>query len=69
MSPATQAAPLEAAGTDRPADDWLSLAEAARVSGLHQTTILRISLAGDIRHRVRGRRTLFHGGDVRRHAV
>lgn len=64
---ATLAAPM-AAESDRPSDgaDFITLAEASRVSRLHETTLLRLALAGDVRYRTRGRRTLFHADDVRR---
>jgi N-glycosylase/DNA lyase len=63
MSPATLAA-SSAAESDRPSEEWLSLAEASRVSKLHETTVLRCALAGDVAHRIRGRRTLFRRADV-----
>jgi excisionase family DNA binding protein len=65
---ATEATPCAATAGDRPAEEFITLAEASRLSGLHETTILRMALAGDIRHRVRGRRTLFSAEDVRRAA-
>jgi hypothetical protein len=68
MSLATLAAP-EAVSSDRPSvapADYLSLASAARLTGLHETTILRCALAGDIRTRQRGRRTLICAEDVRK---
>jgi hypothetical protein len=63
----TDAAPCAAPETERPSD-WITLAAASRVSGLHETTLLRMALAGDFRHRVRGRRTPFSAEDVRRAA-
>ena len=65
MSTEIAAALGAAPETERPSD-WITLAEASRVSGLHETTLLRMALAGDFRHRVRGRRTLFAAEDVRR---
>jgi hypothetical protein len=68
MSTATMmTAPMTAPMTDDA--EWFSLAEAARVSCLHETTVLRLALAGSIRYRVRGRRTLFAAADVRRQAA
>jgi len=67
MNTETEAAPGAAPETERPFD-WITLAAASRVSGLHQTSLLRMALTGDIRHRVRGRRTLFAAEDVRRAA-
>jgi hypothetical protein len=51
-----------------PSRDWISLAEASRVSRLHETTLMRMALAGDITFKRRGRRTLFSAADVRRAA-
>ena len=65
MSIATAAASC-AAPAGPSAELWISLAEASRVSGLHETTVLRLALAGDVRHRTRGLRTVFHAEDVRR---
>ena len=67
MSTEIAAALGAAPETERPSD-WITLAEASRVSGLHETNLLRMALAGDIRHRVRGRRTPFAAEDVRRAA-
>ena len=63
----TEAAPIAAPETETP-PDWMTLAAASRASGLHETTLMRMALAGDIRHRVRGRRALFSAADVRRAA-
>lgn len=60
----TATAPPEASSD--PASEWLTLAEASRLSGLHETSVLRMAVAGDIRHRTRGRQALFAAADVRR---
>jgi hypothetical protein len=67
MSSAVLTAPC-AAESQSPSEGtvYISLAEASRVSGLHETTVLRMALAGDIAFRSRGRRTLFSAADVRR---
>jgi hypothetical protein len=65
IASATAAAPCAAPPGDRPAE-YVTLAEAARRTGLHETTVLRSALAGDVRHKQRGRRTLFHVEDLRR---
>ena len=65
---ATMPAPGGAVESERPIDGWVSLAAAARMAGLHETTILRLALAGDVRHRVRGRRIVFALEDVRKAA-
>jgi hypothetical protein len=51
-----------------PSRDWISLAEASRVSRLHETTLMRMAPTGDIAFKRRGRRTLFSAEDVRRSA-
>ena len=66
MSIATLTGP--AAGPRREASDacqWITLAEAARILGVHPTTIQRAALAGSIRHRtIRGTRVRYHRDDV-----
>jgi hypothetical protein len=64
---ATETARAAAPETETP-PDWMTLAAASRASGRHEATLMRMALAGDIRHQVRGRRTLFSAEDVRRAA-
>ena len=46
---------------------WITLAEAARILGIHPTSVQRAALAGSIRHRsVAGMRTTYHREDVER---
>lgn len=60
--------------TDRPrlavheaaAVEWVTMAEATRLAGRHETTILRAALAGQVRYRRSGLRILYHSGDVGR---
>lgn len=63
MMPA--AAPCAAPDSEQPADQYVTLAAASRMSGLHETTVLRMALAGDVRYRTRGRRVVFSAEDIR----
>lgn len=46
---------------------WITLAEAARILGIHPTSVQRAALAGGIRHRAMpGTRTRYSREDVER---
>lgn len=46
---------------------WISLAEASRILGVHPTSVQRAALAGSIKHRtVPGMRTRYSREDVER---
>ena len=68
MCTATAASPSAAPETARPSEEFITLAEGSRISGLHEVTLTRMRLAGDIRFKTRGRRTPFAAEDVRRAA-
>jgi hypothetical protein len=60
-------ATAQAEPTAPPDDDgYISLAKAARVARLHETTLLRMTAAGLIQTKIRGRRTVYRAEDVRR---
>jgi excisionase family DNA binding protein len=68
MSIATPAGAMAAPAPDGARrGEWISLAEAARILGVHPTSVQRAALAGSIRHRsIAGMRTRYRREDVER---